>query len=38
MDSLIHLIGAAQEPDGYLYTTRTIGGGSPHPWGGREHA
>lgn len=25
MDSLISLIGAAQEPDGYLYTTRTIG-------------
>lgn len=34
MDSIIHLIGAAQEPDGYLYTTRTIGGASQHPWAG----
>lgn len=34
MDSLIALIGAAQEPDGYLYTTRTIGGESQHPWAG----
>lgn len=25
MDSLIALVGAAQEPDGYLYTIRTIG-------------
>lgn len=36
MDSLIHLIGAAQEPDGYLYTTRTIGGESQHPWAGSK--
>ena len=36
MDSLISLIGAAQEPDGYLYTTRTIGGSSIHPWAGKE--
>lgn len=36
MDSLIHLIGAAQEPDGYLYTTRTIGGDSQHPWAGSK--
>lgn len=36
MDSLIYLIGAAQEPDGYLYTTRTIGGESQHPWAGSK--
>lgn len=36
MDSIIHLIGAAQETDGYLYTTRTIGGESQHPWAGSE--
>ncbi len=33
MDSLIYLIGKAQEPDGYLYTTRTIGK-NLHPWAG----
>lgn len=36
MDSLISLIGAAQEPDGYLYTTRTIGGSSIHSWAGKK--
>lgn len=36
MDSLIALIGAAQEPDGYLYTTRTIGGETVHPWAGSK--
>ena len=36
MDSLISLIGAAQEPDGYLYTTRTLGGSSIHPWAGKK--
>ena len=36
MDSLISLIGAAQEPAGYLYTTRTIGGSSIHPWAGKK--
>lgn len=35
LDSLIHLIGAAQEEDGYLYTTRTIGK-NVHPWAGKE--
>lgn len=35
-DSLIYLIGAAQEPDGYLYTTRTIGGSSIHPWANKK--
>jgi DUF1680 family protein len=36
VDSLIAKIAAAQEPDGYLYTTRTINPEHPHPWAGRE--
>jgi len=34
LDSLIKTIGAAQEKDGYLYTTRTINPQHPHPWAG----
>jgi DUF1680 family protein len=37
IDSLINIIGMAQEPDGYLYTNRTIeniNGTQPHPWAG----
>ena len=34
VDSLIQKIGAAQEKDGYLYTTRTIDPVHPHPWAG----
>lgn len=34
LDSLITIIGNAQEPDGYLYTTRTMG--DKHPWIGSE--
>ena len=34
VDSLIDIIAAAQEPDGYLYTTRTIDPAHPHPWAG----
>lgn len=34
LDSLISVIGAAQEPDGYLYTTRTMG--DQHEWMGTE--
>jgi hypothetical protein len=34
VDSLIEKIAAAQEPDGYLYTTRTINPEHPHPWKG----
>ena len=26
----------AQEPDGYLYTARTIDPAHPHPWAGPE--
>ena len=36
VDSLIEKIAAAQETDGYLYTTRTINPQSPHPWAGKE--
>jgi len=36
LDQLIARIGAAQEPDGYLYTNRTIMGDSAHPWAGKE--
>lgn len=32
LDSLIHIIGKAQEPDGYLYTARTINPNDVHPW------
>ena len=34
LDSLIAVIGAAQEPDGYLFTTRTMG--DQHEWMGTE--
>ncbi|MGO8839310.1 MAG: glycoside hydrolase family 127 protein, partial [Limisphaerales bacterium] len=34
LDSLIARFAAAQEPDGYLYTTRTIDPEHPHPWAG----
>src|SRR5438093_1209499 len=36
VDGMIAKIAAAQEPDGYLYTTRTINPQSPHPWAGKE--
>lgn len=36
MDTLIQKIGAAQEPDGYLYTSRTIDPAHPHDWSGKE--
>jgi len=34
VDGLIAKIAAAQEPDGYLYTTRTINPKEPHRWAG----
>src|ERR1700690_1264716 len=34
LDKLISLIASAQEPDGYLYTTRTIDPLHPHKWSG----
>lgn len=40
LDTLIWKIGKAQEPDGYLYTNRTIaemhGGEGLHPWANRK--
>jgi len=36
LDDLISIIGKAQEPDGYLYTTRTIDPAHPAPGAGRE--
>ncbi len=36
LDMLIEKIAAAQEKDGYLYTTRTIDPLNPHRWAGRE--
>lgn len=36
IDVLIEKIGAAQEPDGYLYTARTIDPEHPHKWAGKE--
>jgi uncharacterized protein len=35
-DNLIKIIGQAQEPDGYLYTARTIDPLHPHPWSGNQ--
>lgn len=32
IDTLINIIGAAQEPDGYLYTFRTVHAQKPHEW------
>lgn len=36
VDGLIAKIAAAQEPDGYLYAARTIGGPPPQPWLGKD--
>ena len=36
IDGLIEKIRAAQEPDGYLYTARTIDPLNPHRWAGPE--
>ncbi len=36
LDDLIAKIGAAQEKDGYLYTTRTIDPVNPHRWAGAQ--
>lgn len=36
LDSLIAIVAKAQEPDGYLYTARTIDPAHPHPWSGKE--
>lgn len=36
IDSVITVMAAAQEPDGYLYTARTINPAKPHQWSGKE--
>ncbi len=36
LDKVIALIASAQEPDGYLFTTRTINPEKPHAWAGPE--
>lgn len=36
IDSLILKVKNAQEPDGYLYTARTINPAAPHSWAGPE--
>ncbi|HEX7654572.1 MAG TPA: beta-L-arabinofuranosidase domain-containing protein, partial [Verrucomicrobiae bacterium] len=36
LDALIAKIAAAQEPDGYLYTARTIDPEHPHAWSGQQ--
>jgi DUF1680 family protein len=36
LDKLIALIASAQEPDGYLYTARTIDPQHPHKWSGTQ--
>ncbi|QHS60951.1 glycoside hydrolase family 127 protein [Chitinophaga agri] len=36
VDSLIAVVAKAQEPDGYLYTARTIDPAHPHAWSGPE--
>lgn len=36
IDTLIIKVGKAQEPDGYLYTARTIDPAHPHEWSGNQ--
>jgi len=36
IDSVINYIALAQEPDGYLYTNRTIDSTHLHPWAGKK--
>jgi DUF1680 family protein len=36
LDTLIGFVGNAQEPDGYLYTNRTIDSVHTHPWAGNK--
>lgn len=36
IDDLIAVVGRAQEPDGYLYTARTIDPEHPHKWSGKK--
>lgn len=36
MDSVLDIVAAAQEPDGYLYTARTMNPKHPHEWSGSK--
>ena len=36
IDSVLDVVAAAQEPDGYLYTARTINPQHPHQWSGKK--
>src|SRR5574344_1119746 len=36
IDSVLVLVAAAQEPDGYLYTARTMNPKHPHEWAGSK--
>jgi DUF1680 family protein len=36
LDSLITIVAKAQEPDGYLYTARTINPAAAHSWAGKQ--
>lgn len=36
IDSVLTVVAAAQEPDGYLYTSRTMNPGHPHEWAGSK--
>ena len=36
IDSVLDVVAAAQEPDGYLYTARTINPEHPHQWSGKQ--
>lgn len=36
IDSVLNVVGAAQEPDGYLYTACTINPEHPHAWSGKK--
>lgn len=36
IDSILTIVGKAQENDGYLYTARTMNPAHPHPWSGEK--
>lgn len=36
IDSVLDIVAAAQEPDGYLYTARTVNPQKPHRWSGSK--
>lgn len=36
IDSVLLIVAAAQEPDGYLYTSRTMNPAHPHEWAGSK--